>query len=114
MKIEDLIERANRIRSLYAAYEQASTGREWDGKDIAMGFAGDVGDIMKLVAAKEDVRDYEDVDDKLAQKLANTLWSVIILAEKYDIDLEAAFTHTMDVLEERFETERTERQEAPA
>ncbi len=56
---------------------------------------------MKLVMAKEGLRDIENVDEKLAHKLADCLWSVLVLAKKYDIDLEQSFIKTMNELEKR-------------
>ena len=60
---------------------------------------GDVGDLMKLVLAKDGVRDIENVDKKLEHELADCLWSILVLAKEYNIDLEKAFMRTMDELE---------------
>jgi hypothetical protein len=38
---------------------------------------GDVGDLMKLVMAKEGAREIQDVDEKLQHELAACLWSVL-------------------------------------
>lgn len=67
------------------------------------GFVGDVGDLSKLVMAKRGLRGPidNDIDDKIAHELADCLWSVCVLAEKYDIDLEAAFLKTMKELDKR-------------
>jgi NTP pyrophosphatase (non-canonical NTP hydrolase) len=61
----------------------------------------DIGDLAKLVQAKEGVRDVEDVDAKLAHELSDCLWSIIVLADYYGVDLEAGFMRTMDELRER-------------
>ena len=60
---------------------------------------------MKLVVAKEGMREVENVDDALAHELADCLWSVIVLANKYNVDLEQSFVRTMDELEERIQKE---------
>jgi NTP pyrophosphatase (non-canonical NTP hydrolase) len=39
----------------------------------------------------------------VAHELSDCLWSIIVLAEKYDIDLEAAFIKTMNELDNRLE-----------
>jgi NTP pyrophosphatase (non-canonical NTP hydrolase) len=57
--------------------------------------------LMKLVIAKSGVRDIENVDQKLSHELADCLWSVLVLADKYGVDLEKAFVETMSELEER-------------
>jgi NTP pyrophosphatase (non-canonical NTP hydrolase) len=77
---------------------------------VALGFVGDVGDLMKLVQAMEGVRAIPDAPAKLAHELADCLWSVMTLARLYDIDLEAAFASTMDELERDIEDRLTSEQ----
>lgn len=101
MKLDALSERAWRLRELYAAAETRQHGRSWSPQEIALGFVGDVGDLAKLVQAKAGVRRIEDCDARLAHELADCLWSVLVLARTYEVDLAAAFTGTMDELEGR-------------
>jgi NTP pyrophosphatase (non-canonical NTP hydrolase) len=96
----ELINRAMEIRSQYAALEQATYGRAWTREEVALGFVGDVGDLLKLVMAHSGVRGIPDAGPKLAHELADCLWSILVLSRLYDIDLEAAFHQTMDQLEE--------------
>ena len=51
-------------------------------------------------------RDIEDVDNKLAHELSDCLWSILVLAKKYDADLEASFLKTMDDLEKKIESDQ--------
>jgi len=102
MSIAQLTERALVIHQKYAESNAEKFGREWTKAEIAQGFVGDVGDLMKLVMAKEGVREIADVDQKLAHELSDCLWSILILAHKYNIDLETAFLKTMSELESRF------------
>ena len=97
--VQTLTERATEVRRLYAAHEVRIHGREWTERDLMDGFVVDVGDLMRLVMAKAGVRTVEDVDEKLAHELADCLWSVLVLAERLDVDLGAAFEATMDHLE---------------
>jgi NTP pyrophosphatase (non-canonical NTP hydrolase) len=94
-------ERALAVRRRYAEVEHSTYGREWSGEDLALGLVGDVGDLGKLVQAKEGVRAVDDVDERLAHELADCLWSVLVLADRYGVDLEQAFAGTMDELEAR-------------
>jgi NTP pyrophosphatase (non-canonical NTP hydrolase) len=103
---KDLVARANEIRERYRELERQKYGREWAPRDHAIGFVGDVGELMQLVGAKEGVRDIEDVDAKLAHELADCLWSVIVLANDYGVDLEKEFLATMDKLETRIAKEK--------
>jgi NTP pyrophosphatase (non-canonical NTP hydrolase) len=99
MELRDLIERAMQIRQQYAEWETARYGRAWTDEEIALGFVGDVGDLAKLILARQGVRAIPDADAKLVHELADCLWSVIVLSEHFGIDLEAAFLNTMDELE---------------
>lgn len=64
-----------------------------------LGFAGDVGDLAKLVMAEEGARDMPGGRAALEHELADCLWSVLILAHRYGVDLETAFRRTMAELE---------------
>lgn len=69
------------------------------------GFVGDVGDLSKIVMAKSGHRSMDNVDEKLRHELSDCLWSVLVLANYYDIDLESQFVKSMDELETRVEAE---------
>lgn len=97
--LNEMSDHAWRVRQLYAELETQRHGRAWSREEVALGFVGDVGDLMKLVQAMEGVRAIPDAPAKLAHELADCLWSVMTLARLYDVDLEAAFTTTMDQLE---------------
>lgn len=58
-----------------------------------------MGDLVKLVMAKEGVRKIQNVDEKLAHELADCLWSVLVLSDHYGVDLESAFVKTMGKIE---------------
>lgn len=107
MEIEDAQRRAIVIREHYAALEQKIYGRSWTREQIAIGFVGDVGDLMKLIMANEGVRDIPDAHEKLTHELADCLWAILVLARLYDIDLEQAFVRTMDDLEGRIAAQST-------
>jgi NTP pyrophosphatase (non-canonical NTP hydrolase) len=103
MNLAQLGERARKIRALYAQQETSRSGIPWSHAEIAQGFVGDVGDLMKLVMAKEGRRSTKakNLEAALAHELADCLWSVLILASAYDVKLEAAFLQTMKELEEK-------------
>ena len=99
MEFSELMRRAAEIREQYAKFEEVKYGRSWTDEELALGFVGDVGDLAKLVLAANGVRDIPDAREKLEHELADCLWSVIVLAQAYEVDLEAAFLGTMDELE---------------
>ena len=100
MQFHMLAQRAVEIRQRYADLEHARYGRSWTSEEVALGFVGDVGDLVKLVMAASGVRDIPDARRKLAHELADCLWSVLVLADAYGVDLERAFVETMDELEQ--------------
>lgn len=101
MEFKEIIKLAQDVRSKYAELENKKYGKNWTKAQIAQGFVGDVGDLMKLVTAKEGVRDIEDVDNKLRHELSDCLWSIIVLSSEYEIDLEKEFVNTMKLIELR-------------
>ena len=104
MELAHLTERALQIRQAFAAREQSRSGRTWTREEIMQGFVVDIGDLMKLVMAKSGARTIADADPKLAHELADCLWSVLVLAKLYDVDLEKEFLATMDGLEAKLKS----------
>ena len=100
MEFQDLCQRAVEIRQQYAEREQKRHGRSWTSEEITLGFVGDVGDLVKLVMAASGVRDIPDARIKLEHELADCMWSILVLADAYGVDLEQVFMQTMDELEQ--------------
>lgn len=105
MTLEELQTRANEIRNKYDRLNQQKRGVTWTEQQLMAGFVGDVGDLSKIIMAKHGLREMENVDEKLAHELSDCLWSVLVLADKYKIDLAAEFNKTMDGLDQRIENE---------
>ena len=104
MTFAEVTDRALRIRQRYAEVEQTRYGRRWTAEEVALGFVGDVGDLAKLVLAEAGVREIPDHRERLGHELADCLWSVLVLAHLYEIDLERELVRTMDLLEEHLAT----------
>lgn len=100
MQYEDLLKRAVTVREKYDEIN-STRGVVWNEQNLMSGFVGDVGDLSKIIMAKHGLRAMEDIDAKLAHELADCLWSVLVLADKYKIDLASEFMKTMDSLEKR-------------
>ena len=101
MKLSEIKKRALAIRKLYKNLEIKKYGRAWTDEEIALGLVGDIGDLMKLVQGKNKIRDISEVDSKIAHELSDCLWSILVLSDIYNIDLEKSFLKTMDELEKR-------------
>lgn len=104
MQFQDITNRAVEVRRKYDALN-ASRGVAWNEQNLMSGFVGDVGDLSKIIMAKHGLRDMDNIDEKLAHELSDCLWSVLVIADKYGIDLAAEFTKTMDQLEARIALE---------
>ena len=100
MSLSELTQRALDIRQKYSELERKRIGREWTNQELMEGFVGDVGDLMKIVMAKEGTREIEGVDEKLKHELADCLWCILVLSSKYNIDLEKSFLETMAQLDQ--------------
>jgi NTP pyrophosphatase (non-canonical NTP hydrolase) len=92
MEMGEAHDMARRTRALYRTLERAKYGREWDLRDLYIGFTGDVGDLGKLIGAYEGVRPGpDDVSAAIGHELADCLWSILLIADGVGIDLEAAY-----------------------
>jgi NTP pyrophosphatase (non-canonical NTP hydrolase) len=104
MDLSHYTERALEVHRRFSETAGARGGRPWTREEVMQGFVGDVGDLMKLVMAKGGARAATDVDRKLAHELADCLWSVLVLAKLYDVDLEREFFATMNAIEAKLPT----------
>lgn len=105
--LKTLMDRAEDVRQKYEEQNAKDGKPAWRIRDYAMGFVGDVGDLQKLIMAKENLRDIADVDAKLAHELADCLWSILVIAGYYGLDLEKEFKETMKYISERIDGART-------
>ena len=100
MKFGELEESALKLNELYEQLEIKLYGRVWTTQELAPGFVGDIGDLAKLVQANAGIRKIDNFKSKLGHELSDCLWSVIVLANKCGIDLEAEFTRNIKELTE--------------
>lgn len=100
MIFSDLEKSALELNDLYEQLEIKKWGRIWTTQELALGFVGDVGDLAKLIQANAGVRDIDDCKAKLGHELSDCLWSILVLANKCGIDLEAEFVRNTRELSE--------------
>jgi NTP pyrophosphatase (non-canonical NTP hydrolase) len=99
MELQKLIHRAMDLRNQYEKKEKQLYGTPSTDEDIVEGFLGDVNNLVKLVKAQHGKGAIANSAEKLGPQLSHCLWSVIVLAKMYNIDLEQSFMETMDKLE---------------
>jgi NTP pyrophosphatase (non-canonical NTP hydrolase) len=92
MNLAELTTQAMALRTRFDAAADAAGRPRWSKQDFMAGFVGDVGDLSKLVMAKEGVRAIPDLDRKLGHELADCLWSILVLARLYEVDLKSEFS----------------------
>ena len=105
MTYQELLDAAVRVREKYNQLNARNNGGAWDGDKLMAGFVGDVGDLSKIVMAKSGYRTMDNIDEKLQHELADCLWSILVLANYYNVDLENQFVKSMDELEARVDSE---------
>lgn len=105
--LQELLRKAIMVRDHYNEL-QAKDGKEiWNAQDRMAGFVGDVGALSKLVMVKQGLRrGPANIDEELAHELSDCLWSIMVLADELNIDLEAAFSENMNQLHTRIEREK--------
>lgn len=96
------------ILEKYSKLNRKQGNKDWAVEHIAQGLVGDVGDLMKLVMAKNGLRKINNVDQKLAHELADCLWSIIVLSKKYNLDLETVFMDTMGDIEKYIDDQKSQ------
>lgn len=101
MEFNELLKKAKEIKEKYREINP----KRWGVAEYTQGFVGDVGDLAKLVMAKNEFRTIEHLDEKLAHELSDCLWSLLVIADELGVDLEREFMKQMDVLKERVDRE---------
>lgn len=101
--LEELQKKAEQIRLNYEKLNALSGREAWRIRDYAMGFVGDVGDLQRLIVAKENLSHMDDVDAKLGHEIADCLWSLLVIADYYNIDVSKEFETTLAMIEKRID-----------
>jgi NTP pyrophosphatase (non-canonical NTP hydrolase) len=99
MEFQKIIHRAMDLRRQYKIKETNLYGSPSTSLNIAEGFAGDVNNLVKLVMAEHGQRQIANSKEKLDAQLAHCLWSVVVLANMHNVNLENSFMEAMDRLE---------------
>lgn len=101
MDFEQLNHEALAIKKAYTDKNQQDGHLPWSSAEYMQGFIGDVGDLAKLIMAKNNLRHIDDVDQKINHELADCLWSLLVLSSELNVNLEHEFLATMTELKQR-------------
>jgi NTP pyrophosphatase (non-canonical NTP hydrolase) len=100
MELTEATETARRVRALYHQLEERHEGGRWSAKDDMLGLVNDVGTLSRLVMASGGQWAPEgDVDEQLRGKLAESLWWILVLADRLDVDIADAYTAKLGAIE---------------
>lgn len=102
--LPDLQNRALALRKKFKEFEQHQGCREWSRSDIVKGLVGDVGALVKMTMAADGLRKIPDYKEKLGHELADCLWSLLVIAEEYDVNIEKEFVKLCDHLNSTIDT----------
>ncbi len=93
MDIEEMQQRAVEVRARFAVFEEASYEQAWSTQDVVMGLMTDVGDLSAIMYRLEGRRPLRDGDPKeeLAHELSDCLWVLLVLADRYGVEMGASF-----------------------
>ncbi|MEM9606987.1 MAG: MazG nucleotide pyrophosphohydrolase domain-containing protein [Actinomycetota bacterium] len=101
--LAELARRAADVREGFAEFERSTYGSEWSIQELLLGLVVDVGDLIGAVQRVEGRRPSSDGSadrSALEHELADCLWVLLVVAQRYDVDLGAVFGRTMDQLED--------------
>lgn len=104
LTITQAAERAKRIREHYHSLEMKHHGSEWSVEEDALAFLTDAGLVGRLTMAQQGrwpVGDSNEAD--LEHKIGESIWWLMVLADRMGIDSEEALQNFLSTTEKRFD-----------
>lgn len=95
MDIKKMQELAIEVKDTYRERGKLGGEMPWTVSEYMAGFVGDVGALSKLIMVKQGYREGTDIVNKIPHELADCLWSILVIANELEIDLEEAFLRTL-------------------
>ena len=91
LNFAEVISRSEQIRELYHELEKKHHGSEWTIEEDALAFLTDAGLVGRLTMSQQGRWPKGDTNNKeLSHKLGESIWWLIILAGRMDIDINVA------------------------
>ena len=104
LTIKQAAERSKKIREHYRSLEVKHHGSEWSVEENALAFFTDAGLVGRLTMAQQGrwpVDDSNEVD--LEHKIGESIWWLMVLADRMGIDSEEALETFLSKIEKRFD-----------
>ncbi|ETZ21159.1 MazG-like protein [Pedobacter sp. V48] len=87
---DQIIERALALRKKYHELELSHHGTEWNVEEDALAFLTDAGLVGRHTMSQQQRWPKADTDTELEHKLGESIWWLIVLADRMDIDIKEA------------------------
>lgn len=92
LNFSEAIARSQKIRELYHQLELKYHGSEWTIQEDALAFLTDAGLVGRLTMSETGRWPKgENAADELNHKLGESIWWLIVLADRMDINIQTAF-----------------------
>ena len=104
LTIKQAAERSKKIREHYRSLYVNHHGSEWSAEEDALAFLTDAGLVGRLTMAQQGrwpVDDSNEVD--LEHKIGESIWWLMVLADRMGIDSEEALETFLSKIEKRFD-----------
>ncbi len=101
MEFKDLVTKAKTVKGLYEELNKRRGKKSWNYSVMMQGLVTDIGELNELIIAKAGYRKVNNIEKKIAHELSDCLWSIIVIADELNIDLESEFFKTIQDLEKR-------------
>jgi len=87
---EEIIKRSLEIRKQYHKLERLHHGNEWTVEEDALAFLTDAGLVGRNVMSQQNRWPKANSQEELEHKLGESIWWLVVLADRMDIDIEQA------------------------
>lgn len=90
INLEALKQRSLAIRKQYHELELQHHGSEWTVEEDALAFLTDAGLVGRLTMSQQGRWPKTNTDEELRHKLGESIWWLVVLSERMNIDIEEA------------------------
>jgi hypothetical protein len=102
LQLDDIADRAIKIREKYHALEKKHHGVEWSVEEDALAFLTDAGLVGRLTMSQQGRWPANDEDlSQLKHKLGENIWWLIVLSKRMNIDIVEAVQTFLETTENK-------------
>lgn len=96
---DDIINRSIELRKKYHELEVTHHGNEWTVEEDALAFLTDAGLVGRNIMAQQQRWPKADSRAELSHKLGESIWWIIVLASRTDVDIKEAMDNFLSKTE---------------